>query len=706
MSSSTSSSDLPLISVASRIFQDVLGVALTGNTWHKVHMTAVPLLASAVWYFSRTVIRVADEQQALWIQMWLSQQSKALERVRRLQLLPSTTTTRAGRDRRGRIHAEEEEEEEDKEEDGGRFAPPKLDFQPDDGVVTWTFFGWWPVSVSSAGAGEAFDPYSGTRSKRSGYTLTVWFAPCGRSVVRSMLFQGRKLWLAKRAKKTEIWMMHRHHGGFKIVTRPSRPLSSVIVEGDKKEHLRQDAIHFLNAEKWYISKGIPYRRGYLLHGPPGCGKTSLITALAGDLRMPIVVVSLNDRDMDDGALMETLRDAPKNSLVLIEDIDCALPKETSQRAAAAVMNRYGGRPVTFSGLLNAIDGVGAQEGRLLFMTTNHIDRLDEALIRPGRVDVQYHLGRASKAGAGELFDQFFDSSVTQNDFSPETIQEGRKTFLEKVEDGVHSFASLQGIFMSAKDDPRKVTDGMDQLISSPCKGQDPTRVTAYDKVMEIEKSTKEALEKERQREQAQREAGKIVVKRLIGNPTHTTHNIEMQQIVFCGCFPTFGAPDKLTTSGVLYYEIEVIKAHGFAQFGFALKDGIPVSELDTGEGVGDNGNSWAVDGMRGRLWHNGSDTEWKGLWAEGSVLGLAANVDTGMVAVSKNGDWGDGGDSGFGVVFCNKSIQKGVFPAFTASRHTVRYRFQGDDAVQYGPPPESVWDSKKKEAVPVEAKSE
>jgi len=693
-----------LVSVASGIFQDVFGLALTGSYWQKLHMTAVPLLASAVWYFSRTVIKVTDEQQALWIQMWLSQQSKALERVRRLQLLPSTATSRPGNNRRGVNVIQSEEEEGDKEENGGRFAPPKLDFQPDDGVVTWTFFGWWPVSVSSADAGEILDPFSGRGRRRSGYTITVWFAPSGRGIVKNLLFQGRKLWLAKRAKKTEIWMMHRNHGGFKIVTRPSRPLSSVIVEGDTKENLRQDAIHFLNAEKWYISKGIPYRRGYLLHGPPGCGKTSLITALAGDLRMPIVVISLNDRDMDDSVLMETLGDAPKNSLILIEDIDCALPKETSQRAAASVMNMYGRTPVTLSGLLNAIDGVGAQEGRLLFMTTNHIDRLGEALIRPGRVDMQYHLDKASKAAAGELFDQFFTS---QSHFAPETIQEGRKVFLEKVEDGVHSFASLQGVFMSAKDDPRKVAAGLIQLLSSPSKGQDPTKVSAYDRAMEIDKNTKEALEKERRSEESQREAGKTVVKRLVGNPAHTIHNIEMQQIVCCGCcFPTFGAPDKLTTSGVLYYEIEVIQAHGFPQFGFASKDSIPLSELATGEGVGDNDNSWAVDGMRGRLWHNGDETEWKGIWMEGSVLGLAANVDTGMVAVSKDGSWGEDDETGFGLVFCNEAIRDGVFPAFTASRHTVRYRFQGDDTLQYGPPTETIWESKKNEAVPAEAEPE
>jgi len=62
--------------------------------------------------------------------------------------------------------------------------------------------------------------------------------------------------------------------------------------------------------------------------------------------------------------------------------------------------------VTFSGLLNAIDGIGAQEGRLLFMTTNHIDRLDPALIRPGRCDIKIELKKATRGMISRMFDRF------------------------------------------------------------------------------------------------------------------------------------------------------------------------------------------------------------------------------------------------------------------------------------------------------------
>ena len=123
--------------------------------------------------------------------------------------------------------------------------------------------------------------------------------------------------------------------------------------------------------------------------------------------------------------------------------------------------------MTLSGLLNAIDGVGAQEGRLLFMTTNHVDDLDEALIRPGRVDAKFHVGKATKDGAGKLFDQFFQTKNEGNSSDDsEQLQDARAAFLEKVKDRSHSFAELQGVLMKARDDPTKVEASMDEFLAS------------------------------------------------------------------------------------------------------------------------------------------------------------------------------------------------------------------------------------------------
>lgn len=74
--------------------------------------------------------------------------------------------------------------------------------------------------------------------------------------------------------------------------------------------------------KIYIS-GIPYRRGYLLYGPPGCGKTSFITAIAGALEYGICELNFSDRGLTDDRLKHLLRTAPKNSVILLEDVDSA-----------------------------------------------------------------------------------------------------------------------------------------------------------------------------------------------------------------------------------------------------------------------------------------------------------------------------------------------------------------------------------------------
>lgn len=112
--------------------------------------------------------------------------------------------------------------------------------------------------------------------------------------------------------------------------------------------------------------------GYLLYGPPGCGKSSYITALAGELEFAICVLNLSERGLSDDRLNHLLSVAPVQSIILLEDIDAAFVsrEETpQQKAAYEGLNR-----VTFSGLLNCLDGVASTEARIVFMTTNYLDR--------------------------------------------------------------------------------------------------------------------------------------------------------------------------------------------------------------------------------------------------------------------------------------------------------------------------------------------
>ncbi|KAF2786562.1 hypothetical protein K505DRAFT_318224 [Melanomma pulvis-pyrius CBS 109.77] len=222
-----------------------------------------------------------------------------------------------------------------------------------------------------------------------------------------------------------------------------RPLDSVVLERGVKERIAEDVQAFLAARTWYLDRGIPYRRGYLLYGPPGTGKSSFIQALAGHLDFNIAILNVSERGLTDDKLNHLLLKVPRRTIVLLEDVDVAFVNRTKPGA-----DGYAGSTVTFSGLLNALDGVASAEERIIFLTTNHVERLDEALIRPGRVDMTVRLGEATEYQIDQLWDRFyadFDSSG-----------EAKLRFMAKIKKlglvNSVSTAQLQGLFLYNKDD--------------------------------------------------------------------------------------------------------------------------------------------------------------------------------------------------------------------------------------------------------------
>lgn len=188
--------------------------------------------------------------------------------------------------------------------------------------------------------------------------------------------------------------MWREDCWMRACTRRKRTLESVILPPALKDRIIHDLDQFVTQRGWYEALCVPYRRGILLEGPPGCGKTTLAVAIASHLERPLYVLNLGSLTSDD-KLIQAISRVPDHAILLLEDIDTV--DISNSREPTAVPAVGPGvvsltRPLTLSALLNSIDGAFAKEGRILIMTTNHPEKLDPALLRPGRADLREFIG--------------------------------------------------------------------------------------------------------------------------------------------------------------------------------------------------------------------------------------------------------------------------------------------------------------------------
>lgn len=192
--------------------------------------------------------------------------------------------------------------------------------------------------------------------------------------------------LLRERKQGPYFYRQRPWGGFRRMdNKVHRPLDTIILPGDMADLLVADMQRFLLSEEQYAIRGIPWHRGYLFHGPPGTGKTSLIQAVCGHVGIDVYFLSLSNVKSDQ-ALFNLVEDLDDGDALIIEDVD--VYQSTHERNGNGVNTEA----LTLDGLLQVTDGAFTPHGAMIFMTTNRRDKLDEALIRPGRCDFTGELG--------------------------------------------------------------------------------------------------------------------------------------------------------------------------------------------------------------------------------------------------------------------------------------------------------------------------
>lgn len=259
------------------------------------------------------------------------------------------------------------------------------------------------------------------------YTESLSLTVVGRNRKPAFALLDKAFALGDKPKQKVMVHYCADYGDWEELTKKNpRDINSIVLDGNLRDTIIYDIREFLDRREFYSRLGVPWHRGYLFFGNPGNGKSSMIFAMASELKMDISYLNL--KNVNDSLLTKCLSNLPSKSMLVIEDIDCIFSNDDTRKMNAKV---------SFAGLINALDGITSSEGQVIVMTTNHRDKLDAALIRPGRVDKEICFEDATGSQASQLFKLFYPDSDLTDKFKQAYESQPRT-----------SMAYLQGLFLS------------------------------------------------------------------------------------------------------------------------------------------------------------------------------------------------------------------------------------------------------------------
>ena len=246
-----------------------------------------------------------------------------------------------------------------------------------------------------------------------------------------------------------------------------RNFDTMYLPSKLKKNILAEINTFFSKEKLYRKYQIPYKKGILFYGPPGTGKTTLVKTIAHEYQINIFTININDETVNDDSIMQIINSISGDNIkiLLFEDIDSAFADKEKLLTASKVTpvettSKESGKNVktlmtpsttnqkflTYSGLLNALDGVmSSQSGIITIMTTNYLDKLGEALIRPGRIDSKFELKECNSEQIFDMVrscvDKFAELQTAEikdfepRDYIPDNYEAKTEQFVEKLMDG-------------------------------------------------------------------------------------------------------------------------------------------------------------------------------------------------------------------------------------------------------------------------------